>query len=404
MKTRILLVVMLLLSALAFGQTTIPTCNSFNAGTPVYLASPTATPTPLCTDYFGKANYANSPLPVAPVDFSPTGFTIMDGGSGYSSGTTVTITDFYNTPLAGGATATVTVDPLTGSITAITGTGGGSGYVAPVVNIIDPLNTGAGALILAKLDASQVVTGTGMRKFVDALPALPIAGLTTGVATDITTFPNSDYYEIALVEYAQQLHADLPATQLRGYVQIPSGSNGCAAAAPFSPQYLGPVILAQKTGPCGSSLPTACPRALAATSSSRWIPPIWEPESAPMVTTYTQNRATLHLHGGNTPWISDGTPHQWTVPVGETTTTLKRGVSTQNVPDMFFVDGVVVPQCSRTVTSQLLRAEPRRNCRWGDERSGRRLDDVLLDQPAGRPVDVLPRPCLRHHPPQCLRR
>ena len=31
---------------------------------------------------------------------------------------------------------------------------------------------------------------------------------------------------------------------------------------------------------------------------------------------YTQNRATLHLHGGRTPWISDGTPHQWTVPAG----------------------------------------------------------------------------------------
>ena len=29
---------------------------------------------------------------------------------------------------------------------------------------------------------------------------------------------------------------------------------------------------------------------------------------------YTQNRATLHLHGGATPWISDGTPHQWITP------------------------------------------------------------------------------------------
>ena len=33
--------------------------------------------------------------------------------------------------------------------------------------------------------------------------------------------------------------------------------------------------------------------------------------------TFSENRATLHLHGGNTPWISDGTPHQWTVPAGE---------------------------------------------------------------------------------------
>ncbi len=28
---------------------------------------------------------------------------------------------------------------------------------------------------------------------------------------------------------------------------------------------------------------------------------------------------TLHLHGGITPWISDGTPHQWITPAGETT-------------------------------------------------------------------------------------
>src|SRR6185369_8034502 len=34
---------------------------------------------------------------------------------------------------------------------------------------------------------------------------------------------------------------------------------------------------------------------------------------------FTQNRATLHLHGGTTPWISDGTPHQWITPAGEKT-------------------------------------------------------------------------------------
>jgi FtsP/CotA-like multicopper oxidase with cupredoxin domain len=48
---------------------------------------------------------------------------------------------------------------------------------------------------------------------------------------------------------------------------------------------------------------------------------------------YTQNRATLHLHGGRTCWISDGTPHQWTTPVGEITQ-YPRGVTVSNVPDM----------------------------------------------------------------------
>ncbi len=48
---------------------------------------------------------------------------------------------------------------------------------------------------------------------------------------------------------------------------------------------------------------------------------------------FTENRATLHLHGGVTPWISDGTPHQWITPANETTP-WPQGVSVQNVPDM----------------------------------------------------------------------
>ena len=48
---------------------------------------------------------------------------------------------------------------------------------------------------------------------------------------------------------------------------------------------------------------------------------------------YSQNRATLHLHGGVTPWISDGTPNQWITPAGETTK-YPKGVSVVNVPDM----------------------------------------------------------------------
>ena len=50
-------------------------------------------------------------------------------------------------------------------------------------------------------------------------------------------------------------------------------------------------------------------------------------------TNYTQNRAVIHLHGGLTPWISDGTPHQWITPAGESTV-YPSGVSVQNVPDM----------------------------------------------------------------------
>lgn len=338
MKTKIFLILTLLLSAMAFGQTNFPPCNS--------LAVPPVTTN--CTDYFGVANYANSPLPIGSVDISATGFMIVDWGTGYSAGTTATISDFYNTPGATGATATLTIDPTTGSITAITGTAGGSGYVAPVVTITDPAGTGSGALILAKL--SPVGVTGGIRKFVptDLLPSLPIAGLSTGLPADTTTFPGSDYYEIALVQYGQQMHADLPPTQLRGYVQVPSGSAACPSAP--TPQYLGPVILAQRDRPVRVKFTNCLPAGAAGNLQIPTDTTYMGAGNGPDGTPYSQNRATLHLHGGNTPWISDGTPHQWTAPAGEITS-YKKGVSTQNVPDMYFVGGVVVPQCSATVAT-----------------------------------------------------
>jgi hypothetical protein len=219
MKSKIILsFIVLLASARAFGQTNFPPCNSL--ATPPVIAN--------CKDYLGVANYANSPLPIGSVDISVTGFTIVDGGSGYSAGTPATITDFYNTSSATGAAATLSIDPASGTITAITGASGGAGYVAPVVTIADPLGGGSGAMILAKLSTTGV-TG-GIRKFVptDLLPSIPIA------VPDTTTFPGSEYYEIALVQYAQQMHADLPPTTLRGYVQVPTGSNACSV--PVTPQ------------------------------------------------------------------------------------------------------------------------------------------------------------------------
>ena len=51
---------------------------------------------------------------------------------------------------------------------------------------------------------------------------------------------------------------------------------------------------------------------------------------------YLENRATVHMHGGNTPWISDGTPHQWTIPAADWgNTSYQRGDSVAFVPDMY---------------------------------------------------------------------
>jgi FtsP/CotA-like multicopper oxidase with cupredoxin domain len=183
-----------------------------------------------------------------------------------------------------------------------------------------------------------------LRKFVDTLPGLGAAnannlGQYLSVAyPDTVTYPGSDYYEIELRQFQERMHSDLPPTTLRGYVQVNRGTdaNGSNTIEPDPIHYLGPVIIAQKDRPVRIKFTNALPTGA---GGDLFIPvdtsimgagkgPLGE--SGP---NFTQNRATLHLHGGRTPWISDGTPHQWITPAGEDTP-YPKGVSVSNVPDM----------------------------------------------------------------------
>lgn len=179
------------------------------------------------------------------------------------------------------------------------------------------------------------VTG-GIRKFVDTLPGLGAGGANNlgqyiPVATaDTSTYPGSDYYVIALVRYQEQLHSDLPPTTLQGYVQL--NASGTATLTP--PSYLGPAIVATSNRPVRvkfiNKLPTGTGGNLFLPNDTTVMGAGKGPDGSH---NYAENRATLHLHGGNTPWISDGTPHQWTTPAGESTPWPK-GVSVRDVPDM----------------------------------------------------------------------
>ncbi|MBJ6725979.1 fibronectin type III domain-containing protein [Geomesophilobacter sediminis] len=293
------------------------------------------TPNPVpgtCTDLFGFPNYANSPLPSGTI----TSIVVTGGGSGYTAAPAVTITD---PDPACAATATAT---LTGtSVTAIALAGGGTSCKAPVVTIAPP-TTGTAATATATIGA-PFVAGTGIRKFVDQLPGLcPVSGQTPGTKQciplaqpDTTTFPGSDYYSISLSDYTQKMHTDLPATKLRGYQQVDANGNPITLTGAAGPhQYLGPFILATKNRPVRVKFTNN----LGVGNAGDLFLPVdttyMGAGMGPDGTYYTQNRATLHLHGGKSPWISDGTPHQWTTPVGENTTSLLKGLSFQNVPDM----------------------------------------------------------------------
>lgn len=191
-----------------------------------------------------------------------------------------------------------------------------------------------------------------LRKFVDTLPGLNAAGVNNlgqfiPVATpDTITYPGSDYYEISIRQYKEKMHTDLPETTLRGYVQTNNGTdaNGQNTIAPSPIHYLGPLIIAQKDKPVRikftNELPTGVEGDLFipvdTTVMGAGMGPMEMPGMPGMpghMEHYTQNRATLHLHGGRTPWISDGTPHQWITPAGEDTS-YPKGVSVHNVPDM----------------------------------------------------------------------
>lgn len=310
------------------------------------VAAPYAPPAALATpDYFGFANYANSPLPTGAV----AALALTAGGSGYSASPAVTIADFNCSGAGCGAGATASVTVSGGVITGMTLLSGGSGYFAPVVTITDATGKGAAATATAGTPAA----GTGIRKFVDNLPGLcGVAGQGQNgllqciplAAADTTTYPGSDFYSIGLNDYSQKMHSDLPASKLRGYVQLNAAGAPVTLAGAAAPhQYLGPLILATKNRPVrvkftnqlgiGSAGDLFLPVDSTYMGAGKGADGTW----------YTQNRATLHLHGGATPWISDGTPHQWTTPANDTTTNFQKGATFNNVPDMIGAGAGKVP-------------------------------------------------------------
>ncbi len=336
-------------------------------------------------DYFGTIpNYANSPIPASlSVMGDGSGalgtvvlsggvvaaINLTSGGSGYTDAATTA------TVVGGGGSGAIIVpviDPLTGTITSINVISGGTGYdsVPGIRKFVDAL---------------PQLTSAGVNDIGQYLP-IAVPDTTSYPGDGTVANPASDYYEIGLIQYSEKLHSDLPATTLREYVQISTPVNPGQQIQLFypdgtpiidttnswpnnyvyayeAPQYLGPIIVAGSYNPkfvAGAALPTGGTNGKptrikfhnylpTGSGGDLFIPVDTTDMGAGMgpkttlgadcnpATTlcamYTQNRATMHLHGGNTPWISDGTPDQWTTPANENTP-YPEGVSVYNVPDM----------------------------------------------------------------------
>lgn len=230
----------------------------------------------------------------------------------------------------------------------------------------DYIESNNGYLVPDYFGAANWAYSPLLEKFKDSLPGLgpdkvnnlgqyiPVA------VPDTTTYPGSDYYEIAVVEYYEQMHSDLPPTLNRGYVQLSTSvvpgsqtqlyykdgttpiykGEGNLALAVDKPHYLGPAIVSESGRPVRIKFYNLLP---IGTAGNLFIPVDTSVMGAgdgtmimggmEMAMKFTQNRAVIHLHGNNTVWISDGTPHQWITPAGEDTH-YPQGVSVVDVPDM----------------------------------------------------------------------
>ncbi len=316
--------------------------------------------------------------PIAlPTDGSPASVTstlalsavnVVDFGSGYTSAPTVTVTDPKG--VGAGAGATALLDG--GAITAISVDTPGAGFLTKGMRkFVDDL-----PLTCTPGDAANDCPTDPAAKFLPT--AVPAEKDYDGV--------KADEYVIALVQYRTQFSSDLPEkTLVRGYVQVETPDNAAVsqhvplqnelldgtkvdildgAGNPVygvtSPQYMGPFIGAEKDKPVRivfkNLLPTGGDGDLFLPNDSSMMgsgagpdgtmpgmdegtvmDQVRNPDCSTTTpkpsTCFKDNRATLHLHGGITPWISDGTPHQWITPADESTS-WPQGVSVRNVPDM----------------------------------------------------------------------
>jgi spore coat protein A len=102
------------------------------------------------------------------------------------------------------------------------------------------------------------------------------------------------HYTIDLAQYTDRLHPDQPATTLWGY----HATTNLGGAVPQ--RHLGGVIVAERGVPVQLTFRNRLP--------DQHILPV---DPTLMGAEGAHNRATVHLHGGTTPWFSDGGPFTW---------------------------------------------------------------------------------------------
>jgi spore coat protein A len=179
---------------------------------------------------------------------------------------------------------------------------------------------GAGAMLFRGRAWPFAQSPTNLRKFVTSLPGLGPSGanevgqyipLATKTTQRFAGLP-TDFYSLGVKAFGEHMHPDLPGvTHFWGYHDLATGDQ----------KYLAGIIVAKRGTPVRLNVTNQLPnKALIPTDPTIMAGP------GLMVGDLPLNRIVTHVHGGLTPWFSDGTPFQWFDPKGLT------GASFMNVP------------------------------------------------------------------------
>jgi spore coat protein A, manganese oxidase len=144
----------------------------------------------------------------------------------------------------------------------------------------------------------------GLQKFIQPLRGVGPGGIPV-VAPDSFAAPVTGvtHYSLTIRQFKDQLHPKLGPTTLWGYhPAVPLGGGA-------QPQrHLGGIFVVQRGNPIQVTFTNTLP--------PKHILPVDTSTNFPDAKQH-QNATTTHLHGGFTPWISDGGPFSWFTPDGQ---------------------------------------------------------------------------------------
>jgi spore coat protein A, manganese oxidase len=145
----------------------------------------------------------------------------------------------------------------------------------------------------------------GLKKFAQPLRGVGPAGIPVAMPDGTRSYAKgkvvAQHYTLDINQYQDQLHPDLGPTTLWGY----NPRNALGVSGIPTQRHLGGIIIAHKGVPVQLTVQNNLP--------PMHILPV---DTTIMGAQDAPNRVTVHLHGGEVPWISDGGPFTWFDPNG----------------------------------------------------------------------------------------